>query len=132
MNRMPWKQKKQPETVKIVEPFVRLLRERGWFIRNITPGAMTNTVPDHWVTHKDYGGKWIEFKVRHGDSISLTPNQKKDFPLLMANGTDIWCVAAYDLRGPTNYHLRLKHYNRLFKEPNGIFMLNNRLYNQLF
>ncbi len=124
--------KRQRETTHIVEPFRELLEARGWVTSNITPGALTDCVPDSFACHPTYGERWIEYKVKRGNTVHLTDLQMKRFPLLIANGMRIFCIAAEDLRGRSNYGLRKKLYAKLFTEPNGKYMLHSSLHKFLF
>ena len=127
--------KTQPETIKIARPFDRLLEDEGWYLRNFQPNQFTDTVPDRLAIHIEgrYEPRWIEYKVRYGNIIKCTDAQKKVFPRMIDGGVKIWCIAAYDLRGESNYLLRKRLYNKLFEKPNGeIMLMHSSMHKLLF
>jgi len=125
----------------MAEPFTNLLESRGWVCTKVTSGkfsmdsgnyAFQKCLPDYHVTHIQYGERWIEYKIFDAAwKIHLTAKQMIRFPILMANGTKIWCIAGKDIRGPENYEKRLHLYAKLMDEPNGSYMLNKRLHHML-
>jgi hypothetical protein len=122
----------QPETVKIARPFKALLKDKGWVISNINPTEFTDCLPDCIGCHARFGVRFIEFKINYNGHVHLTKNQKVVFPKLMSNGMPIYCIAAEDLRGEENYHLRQRMYNKLFDKPNGEYMLLSTYHHLLF
>jgi len=122
----------QPETVKIARPFKDILRAKGWMVSNINPNASTDSLPDCVANHPTIGERWIEFKIIYGNGIKCTPTQKERFPQLMSFGMRIYCIAAHDLRGEENFHLRQRMYKKLFEEPNGKYMCVSSMQHLLF
>lgn len=114
----------QPETVKIVKPFIDLLKDRGWTCKNVIGNQYMEGFPDFYIYHTQYTPRWVEFKVMKGNVVSLTPAQKRNFPIMISCNVPIYIIAAPDLRGRDNYQLRLRMYNKLFEEPNAHFALN--------
>lgn len=122
----------QPETYKIIKPFTKVLKKRGWKIYNIHGNIFTGTMPDKLIFHPNYGTKLVEFKVRKGNTISLSKNQKKDWIIAgdLVNGLKFYVIAAIDLRD--NIHLIERMYTKLFEPPNSEFLLNSMMYKYLF
>ncbi len=119
---------RQKESVLVVDPMIRMFRSRGWKCVNMVAGFTTKGLADYWVYHRNYGDRWIEFKRldRKGNLIShLTKAQKEQFPIQYKAGIRLYCVAAFDLRGSKNYHLRKKHYFRVVNcSPNIMNLVN--------
>jgi len=125
----------QPETYKILRPFEEfILKPRGWRIKNIHGNALTGTLPDRLIHHADYGFKFVEYKVRHGNTVSMSKNQKRDWVVGgdLFNGLNFWVIAAEDLRGPQNSSLREILYNKLFQPYNSQWLVNSSLHRKLF
>lgn len=125
---------RQPETYKIIQPFMYHLQEkdRNWRFLNIHGNSFTSTLPDKLLIHPDYGQKLIEFKVRKGNTIHLSKNQKLDWPIYIRGGLKFWVIAAEDLRGKEKYNLKERLYQKLFQEPNMEFILSPFLYGRLW
>lgn len=122
---------KQPETVRVVNPMVRLFKSRGWTCVNMVAGFTTSGLADYWMYHPEYGERWIEFKRlnKKGNlTSSLTDAQKREFPRQYRAGVKIYCIAAYDLRGSKYFSLRKKHYYRVTQCPPNIMDLVTPLY----
>ena len=127
----------QRESVKVVDPFVALLKHRGWTVKNFHGNQYQQGVPDAYIMHPDYSPRWVEFKViepRKGTSgaIHLTKYQKVTFPLWHSLGVPIFIIAAEDLRGSDNQRLRERLYKKLFEEPNVLFAMSKRSYSLLY
>jgi len=127
----------QRETVKVVEPFVALLKHRGWTVKNFHGNQYQQGVPDAYIMHPDYSPRWVEFKViepRKGSSgaVHLTDAQKKTFPVWHANGVPIYIIAATDLRGSDNQGKRERLYKKLFEKPNVLFAMSKRSQSLLY
>lgn len=50
--------------------------------------------PDLWITHRKYGGKWVEIKLPNMKGSRFTKDQMIEFPLLLDNGTPIWILTS--------------------------------------
>lgn len=85
-----------------------MLESRGWHVERIVGGKLQNGLPDLYVTHLKYGGRWIEVKRPMMIGSRWTKAQKHKFPILSANGTGIWILTGAQDRD----------YDLLFKEPN--------------
>ena len=128
---------KQRESKLVVEPFVALLKHRGWTVKNFHGNQYQQGVPDAYIMHPDYSPRWVEFKVREertssAGAVCLTKYQKVTFPLWHSLGVPIYIIAAYDLRGSENQALRERLYKKLFDEPNCLFAMNKRSHSLLF
>jgi len=133
---------KQRESLKVVEPFVALLKHRGWTVKNFHGNQYQQGVPDAYILHPDYTPRWIEFKVREDwDTVKLTKYQRVTFPLWHSLGVPIYIIAAKDLRyiiaakdlrGSVNQTLRERLYKKLFEEPNVLFAMSKRTHKLLY
>ena len=127
----------QRESVKVVDPFVALLKHRGWTVKNFHGNQYQQGVPDAYIMHPEYTPRWVEFKViepRVGSAgaVKLTKYQKVTFPLWHSLGVPIYIIAAEDLRGSVNQRLRERLYKKLFEEPNCLFAMNKRSHSLLY
>ena len=125
----------QPETFKIWKPFWELtLQPRGWKQKNIHGNSLTGTLPDKCIYHPQFKTKMIELKVKKGETISLSDNQKKDWVLGgdIMNGLEFWVIAADDLRGEVNKGKRERMYNKLFEPANCEYLIHKSLYRFLW
>jgi hypothetical protein len=50
--------------------------------------------PDLYITHKRYGGRWVECKLPEMRGSKFTAAQLEWFPKMSANGTGIWILTA--------------------------------------
>lgn len=124
---------RQRESVKVVDPFVALLRARGWTVKNFHGNQYQQGVPDAYIMHSDYSPRWVEFKVREESNyVHLTTAQKKTFPVWHGLGVPIYIIAAKDLRGSVNQLLRERLYNKLFEKPNVLYAMSKRTHNLLY
>lgn len=126
--------KVQPETYKLITPFFNHLKakDKNWRKINIHGNDYTGTLPDVFFINPSYEQKLVEFKIRYGNTIHLSPNQKSDWPVYIGNGLKFWVIAAADLRGEKNYCLREKMYRKLFEPPNCHYLLSSYLYRRLW
>jgi len=125
----------QPETYKIITPFYDfILKPRGWRMKNIHGNTYTGTLPDKVIYHPEYGTKMVEAKVRKGNIISMSKNQRRDWIVAgdIMHGLKFWVIAAEDLRGAENEARRERMYNKLFEEPNCEYLLHKGLYSRLW
>jgi len=89
----------QRETTKVAKPFTTYLKGQGWHCENIHGNAYQDGLPDLYAVRN---GRqiFVEYKVIEDSGyVSYTPAQKRKFPVLMANGTPIYVIAARDLSG---------------------------------
>ncbi len=115
----------QRESVRIVNPFTILLKARGWHVENIHGNQFQSGLPDQYICKQGQHPRWIEYKVFDAwFKTSITLAQRTKFPLLDANGTLIFIIAAQDLRGPAKQGERERLYKKLFQEPNWMYVLN--------
>lgn len=70
----------------------KFLSNRGWCCKSTHGGMFQAGFPDLWVTHKHYGGKWLEVKLPGMNGSVFTKAQLEWFPILTTNGTPIWIV----------------------------------------
>lgn len=82
-----------PESI-IQDKLVKLLRSLEWYVMETHGNAFQQGFPDIYATHKHYGPRWIE--VKNPGSYSFTNAQCITFPLLAANGTQIWILVSDD------------------------------------
>ena len=125
----------QTETTNIVKPFVAFMKTRGWYSENIHGNQFQSGLPDSYFFHEDYTPRWIEFKVKRGNSIKLTTAQKKKFPVLIAKNVPVYIVASEDLRkrGFAFDEEKCKYfYAKILGKPNAHFALHKSFYKMLF
>jgi hypothetical protein len=113
---------KQKETTHVVEPMIRLFRERGWICHRMPADETLSGIADWFMYHEELKlHRFVEFKVMNppGFYCGLTDQQKKLFPIQYKAGVPLYVIADYDLRGEANYHKRRAHYKRIVEsEPN--------------
>lgn len=83
--------KRGPED-KLQAAWKTFLEARGWYVKSTHGGMFQSGFPDLWITHRDYGGKWVEIKLPHMKGSRFTKAQKECFPKLAENGTPIWIL----------------------------------------
>jgi hypothetical protein len=118
--------KRQDESIKIVDPFIALLRSRGWICHNIVADASMFGLGDYFCYNEELElHRFIEFKhfKGKGTCTKITEAQEKLFPIQYKAGVPLYCVADWDLRGEDNYNKRLKHYHRICNSPPNIMNL---------
>lgn len=96
---------KGPEA-KIQAALVKMLRERGWFVKETHGNMYQQGIPDLYCIKRSYGKRWIEVKCPTG--YKFTPAQWEDFPRMIAEGDQIWILTA----------ATEAEYQKLFKKPN--------------
>lgn len=101
------KKKKNPEAI-IQDAIIEMLELKGWFVK-VTHGNMYQSgFPDLFACHSLYGQRWIEVKKPGFKGSKFTKAQLEDFPLLCANGSNVWI-----LTGDSD-----EEYEKLFTECN--------------
>jgi len=102
------------------------MQHHGWYIEKTHGNQYQEGFPDLLAMHPRYDPKWIECKViDKGNQISCTPAQKRKFPIWIAHGVKIWCVAGIDFRGEAGKVHLLRAYQKLFGPPNGYKLLHH-------
>jgi hypothetical protein len=103
--------KRGPEDI-IQEAIISYLRVREWFVKSTHGNMYQSGFPDLCAWHHKYGQRWIE--VKNPGHYQFTAAQLRDFPLICANGGEIWImVAATD-----------EEYAKLFKPFNWFMYLD--------
>jgi len=97
--------KRGPEA-KIQEAIIKMLRERGWFVKVLHGNMYQTGMPDLYAINKKYGRRFIE--VKNPEAFSFTPAQWIDFPQMIAHGERIWVLVA----------ATEEEYQKLFDKPN--------------
>jgi len=126
---------RQKESTNVVDPFVRLLKSRGWECQNIVGSQNMSGLPDYYVYHKNYGDRWIEFKVYKdikSTYISTTDAQKIVIPKMLDAGVRVYAICSDDLRGSKKYTERMRMYKRLITEPpNAKYLFHKEMFHLL-
>ena len=97
--------KKGPEA-KIQEDIIKMLRERGWFVKPTHGNMYQHGLPDLFIAKRRYGSRWVE--IKNLASFKFTPAQWEDFPRMVAEGVGIWILVA----------ATEAEYQKLFQKPN--------------
>lgn len=95
----------------IQQKIKKYLEDRGWNVTIITASLYLKGMPDLYITHRYYRGKWVE--VKQGNNWKFTKEQKIKFPELLGKGTPIWIMFGADEQ----------NYNLLHKECNAPYWL---------
>lgn len=93
---------------KIQDEISKMLRHKGWYVKNLHGSQFQSGMPDLYCTHSKYGPRMVEVKRPNMKGSHFTPAQKEVFPKLIANGTPVWI-----LMGDSDYQ-----YAKLFKPCN--------------
>lgn len=97
--------KKGPEA-KIQEAVIKMLRERGWFVKVLHGNLFQSGMPDLFICQRRYGSRFVE--IKNPEAYSFTSAQWETFPRLIAEGVGVWIlVAATEIE-----------YQKLFQKPN--------------
>ena len=121
----------QPESTKIVNPFVAYMREKGWLCVNIHGNQFQKGLPDY-AFFRTGVTRWVEFKVCKPPNgwVKITDAQRVMFPKLIAEQAPAYVVADYDLRN--NMRAIKEHYHRIiYGKPNLNLLLDKRLHQYL-
>lgn len=97
--------RKGPEA-KIQGAIIKMLKERGWFVKVLHGNMYQAGLPDLLALNKRYGQRFIEVKQPTG--YSFTPAQTIDFPQMISQGARIWVMVA----------ATEEEYQKLFQKPN--------------
>lgn len=90
--KIPKIREKQGPEAKIQKALVKFLRERGWFVKEMTGNMWQSGVPDLYCIKRRCGKRWIE--VKNPKKFKFTPAQWEDFPRMIAEGDQIWVLTA--------------------------------------
>ena len=96
---------KRPEA-RVQQEVIKLLRYKGWFVKETHCNMFQSGFPDLFCCHTRYGQRWVEIKLLVGSRF--TAAQLEDFPKICANGSGVWILVA----------ATESEYEKLFKRPN--------------
>jgi hypothetical protein len=85
---------------------MRFLRERGWLVERTHGNLFQQGFPDLYVSHKQFGQRWID--VKNPGSYRYTKAQCQKWPVWDAFGIGIWIIVGANET----------EYDKLFKTPN--------------
>jgi len=71
---------------------IKLLREKGWFVKSTHGNMYQSGFPDLFACHSSHGQRWIEVKLPNMTGSRFTAAQLEDFPKLCANGSGVWVM----------------------------------------
>ena len=94
-----------PEWV-IQRDLMRYLRQRGWHVERTHGNLFQQGFPDLYVSHKEFGQRWID--VKNPVSYRYTKAQIQKWPIWDSYGIGIWIIT-----GATE-----ADYDKLFQPPN--------------
>ena len=101
------REKRGPE-YKIQKDLIKFLRTKDWYVFATHGNMYQQGLPDLFATHKWYGYRWIEVKDPKRTGDIFTPAQRKVFPQLVNNGSDVWVLC----------HATEDEYQKLFDDGN--------------
>lgn len=81
----------EEEIVKKLKPFYEM---KGWKVYRTHGSALQDGFPDLYITHKDYGSRWVEVKLPGMKGSQWTKAQRRNFPVWVNNGSPIWIITA--------------------------------------
>lgn len=82
---------KRPEAI-VQANLIKLLRYKGWFVKETHGNMFQSGFPDLFCCHSRYGQRWVEVKLPKGSKF--TAAQLEDFPKICANGSGVWVLIA--------------------------------------
>lgn len=80
------------EEARIQKKIIKYLTDRNWVVKSTHGGAYQKGFPDLFCTHAEFGMKWVEVKRPLMLGSVWTKAQRKEFPVLVENGTPIWIL----------------------------------------
>jgi len=104
---MDEQEQERKQESQIQRELVRFLKARGWHCERMLANAFQDGIPDLYIHHPKWGGRWVE--VKRPDSYSFTKAQRRKWPEWERFGIPIWILtAATDeqyglLFGPPNW-----------------------------
>lgn len=122
------RENRQPETIKIVEPFIGFMQSKGWTCENIHGSQFQKGLPDYFC-YRNGVSRWVEFKLCQPPNgyVKITDAQKVKFPQMIGGQLPVYVVGDYDLRN--NEAALEEHYTRVVAgEPNLHLLLDKRLH----
>ena len=93
---------------KVQRAIIKMLRNKGWFVKPTHGNMYQSGFPDLFACHSRYCQRWIEVKDPNRGGDVFTTAQHETFPKLCANGSGVWVLV-----GDSDYE-----YNKLFKRQN--------------
>jgi len=90
----------------IQRDLVRYLKDRGWLVERLIGNALQYGIPDLWIHHPLYGGRWID--VKNSEKYTFTIAQRRKWPRWESFGVGIWILTAANQT----------EYDKLFFPPN--------------
>jgi len=90
----------------IQKDVIAFLQARGWLVEVMHGNAFQKGIPDLWVHHPKWGGRWIDCK--NPESYSFTKAQRRKWPIWDHFGVGIWILTA----------ATQEEYDKLFALPN--------------
>lgn len=93
---------------KIQKAIVKMLEQKGWYVKVMHASASLDGVPDLYIAHPINGPRWVEVKLPYMKGSKFTNAQKREFPKLLAANAGIWILTAANE----------ENYRRLFKPQN--------------
>jgi len=90
----------------IQKDLMEFLKDRNWLVERMIGNAYQYGIPDLWVHHKKFGGRWID--VKNPTRYSFTKEQRHKWPLWEKFGCGIWILTA----------ATQDEYDKLFAPPN--------------
>lgn len=119
----------QEETIRVRTPFRDYVTNLGWYVEKFHGSQFQEGIPDLLLMHPQYEPRWVEIKLLDDhNNISFTNAQLRKFPIWIAHGAKIWCIAGHDFRFNHGGKPELERaYNKLFLPANMGFCLNPKL-----
>ena len=77
---------------KIQNAIIKRLRLLGWVVQRMIGNSFQFGVPDLYITHREYGPRWVEVKLPNMNGSRWTSAQLENFPKFQANGSPIWVL----------------------------------------
>jgi hypothetical protein len=105
MDPKKFRSKTGPEAI-IQRDFIAFVKERGWHVERMIGNALQKGIPDIYIMHPEFGGRWIDLKNPH--DYEFTRAQRIKWPIWEEYGQPIWIIT-----GATE-----EEYSKLFRPPN--------------
>ncbi len=101
----------QGPEAKIQKAIIKMLKQKGWYVKRMAASAYMFGVPDLFACHRVFGHRWIEVKLPGMKGSKFTAAQLIDFPLICSHGSGVWILTGDTQReyeklkaGPNWYH----------------------------
>lgn len=95
--------------------FCGFLDARDWMVERMIGNALQMGIPDLYLSHPEYGNRWVDIKV-HG-KYSYTKAQKLKWPVWAHFGSGVYILGAKNRKECTKAHM-IQEYEILFGVPN--------------